>query len=217
MRESRTTALVGLLSVASTLLLAFLTPVQVIAADEGGAPSWLGRLDRVHSLADRVWVEYGGTLDRYEFWGRWTVLGYLGAIAGLWAFHRLSAPAVPGYGVLQTALCVAAVGDAVAYRAPEDSVALHVLATVEFLMLPVILISALFYGWSLQRRARRPRWPGWALIGSAALVPVSMTATNYWPHGLLLPIATGISVLAVAAAAGVTVGQPGKAEDEPSQ
>ena len=113
-------ALVGLLSVPATLLLAFLTPVQATAFDEG-APAWARNLDGVHALADRVWLEDGGSLDRYQFWGRWTVLGYLGAIAGLWAFRRLSAPNIGGSRALFLALCVGAVADAVAYRSPDGA------------------------------------------------------------------------------------------------
>lgn len=73
----------------------------------------LAFLTPVHALADRVWQDYGGSMDRYEFWGRWIVLGCIGA-----------------------------------------------------------------------------------------------AATNYWPHGLLVPIATGISILAVAASAGLLVEHP---------
>ena len=204
MENRRILAFVGLLSVPTTLLLAFLTPVQATAADEG-TPSWMRTLDGVHSLADRVWLEYGGSLDRYQFWGRWTVLGYLGAIAGLWAFRRLSAPAVNGSRVLLIAFCVAAVADVGAYWSPDGSVASHAGGSIEFFMLPVIFGSALWYGWMLRRRTHRSRWPGWALIGATALVPVSMAATNYWPHGLLVPIAAGISILAVAATTGLSV------------
>lgn len=204
METRRRIAFVGLLSVPATLLLAFLTPVQVTAADEG-TPSWMRNLDGLHSLADRVWLDFGGSLDRYQFWGRWTVVGYMGVIAGLWAFRRLSAPAINGSRVLLIALCVAAIGDLGAYWAPGGSVTSHALAMIEFLMLPVIFVSALRYGWVLRRRVHRSRWPGWVLLVATAMVPVSMTVTNYWPHGLLVPIAAGISVLAVAASAGVSV------------
>ena len=205
--ERRVFAFVGLLSVPTTVLLVFLTPVQATAADEG-TPTWMRDLDGVHSLADRVWLGYGGSLDRYQFWGRWTVLGYLGAIAGLWAFHRLSAPAVRGSRLLLIALCVAAVGDTGAYWSPDGSVASHAGGSIEFFMLPVIFASALGYGWMLRGRAHRSRWLGWALIGATLFVPVSMTATSYWPHGLLVPIAAGISILAVAAAAGLQMDRP---------
>ena len=201
--ERPSISLLGLVSVPATLLLAFLTPVVATAYD--AAPERMRNLDRVHSVADRVWQDYGGSLTAYEFWGRFTVLAYLGAVAGLWAFHRLSAPSVGGQRVLMIALASAAVADFGAYWAPDDSIVMHIAGMFEFLLLLVVWGAVIWYGWALRRSTLRSRWPGWVLIGGAALVPVSMTVTNYWPHGLLLPILSGISVLAVAAAAGLSV------------
>jgi hypothetical protein len=66
-------------------------------------------------LADYVWSTLGGSLTRHEFWGCWTVAGYVGMILGLRAFVRGVVPTIGGSRLLLIALCVAAVGDAGAY------------------------------------------------------------------------------------------------------
>lgn len=188
--------LIGLVSVPTTLLLAFLTPVQAVAYDRDDARPWLRDLNQVHALADSIWGELGGSLDRYDFWGRWTVIGYLGALAALWAFHRVSAPAIDGWRLLLVCLMVAGVADVAAYSGvPGLS---HVGGSIEFFALPLLLAGTVRYGWVLARTGL-PSWPGWVLLGSAAAVVPSMALTAYWPHGALVPISTGLSALAVAA------------------
>jgi hypothetical protein len=190
---------VGLLAVPAAILLAFLTPV-VATAFGGDAQPWLRDLDAVHALADRIWSRLGGSLDRYEFWGRWTVLGYIGMIAGLRSFVRLVAPETGGSRLLLIALSVAAVGDGGAYWAGGWDVGSQIFGTVEFLALPVVVAGVIWCGFALVRRGPRPRWAGWVMLASAAAVPVSMGLTNYWPHGALVPISVGLAVLSLVAA-----------------
>jgi len=189
----------GLLSVPAAVLLAFLTPVQATAYGDGVRP-WLHDLDSVHALADRVWSTLGGSLDRYEFWGLWTVAGYLGMIAGLRSLVRLAEAASGPFRLLMVALSVAAVGDVGAYWGGGSEVVSQIFGTVEFLALPVLIGGFVWGGYVLIRRGPRPRWAGWVMLGSAAAVPVSMGLTNYWPHGVLLPVSMGIAVLSIAAA-----------------
>jgi hypothetical protein len=168
----------GLLSVPAALLLAFLIPVQATAFDDNAQP-WLRDLDSVHAVADRVWSTLGGSLDRYDFWGRWTVACYLGMIAGLRSFVRLVAPDKRGSRLQLTALCVGAVGDVGAYWG--DGLVSQIFATMEFLALPLVIAGAVRYGYVLVRRGPGPRWVGWVMLASAAAVPVSLALTNYWP------------------------------------
>ena len=195
MKVSRHT-LIGLVSVPTTLLLAFLTPVQAVAYDKDSARDWMRNLSGVHSMADRVWGNLGGSLDRYDFWGPWTVLGYLRALTSLQAFRRASAPAIPGWRLLSGCLIVAGVADVAAYSGVTGLS--QVGGSIEFLALLVIVGGIVRYGWVLMRTGV-PSWPGWVLLGSAAAVIPSMSLTNYWPHGALVPISLGLSVLAVAA------------------
>lgn len=192
----------GLLSVPAAILLAFLTPVLALAFGDDVRP-WIRDLDSVHTVADQVWSTLGGSLDRYEFWGRWTIACYLGMIAGLRSFVQLVAPATGGSRLLLIALCVGAVGDVGAYWGTGWELGSQVLATVEFLALLVLLAGAVWFGYVLVRRGPRPRWAGWVMLASAAAVPASLSLTNYWPHGVLLPISVGIAVLSLVAA-----GQP---------
>jgi hypothetical protein len=189
----------GLLSIPTTVLLAFLTPVQATAYDAEGVKPWMRDLDTVHSYADRVWSAFGASWDRYEFWGRWTVLCYLGMIVGVWAFARTSAAHARGSRLLMGALCVATIGDIGAYWGDAWNVVTYIFGTIEFLALPVVIAGAIRYGYVLVRRGPRPRWAGWLLLASAAAVPVSLSLTNYWPHGALLPISVGIAALSVRA------------------
>jgi hypothetical protein len=191
----------GLLSVPTTILLAFLTPVQALAFDDGVRP-WIRDLDALHAVADQIWSRLGGSLDRYDFWGRWTVVCYLGMIAGLRSFAQVVAPASGGSRVLLIGLYVGAVADLGAYWAIGGEVGTQVCASVEFLVLPVLLAGAVRFGYVLVRRGPPPRWAGWILLASTAAVPVSLTLTNYWPHGALLPLSAGIAVLSLVAAGG---------------
>jgi hypothetical protein len=200
-------ALAGLISVPTTFLLAFLTPVQAsasaLAYGGDGVPDWIRNVGGVQAFADDIWSRFGGSLNQYDFWGRWAVLCYLGAVVGLWAFHRVAAPSVTGWRLLFATLCIAAVGDVGAYSSlPVIS---NVGGTIEFFMLPLMLAGVIRYGWVLLRRKLSPRWPGWVLIVSAAAVIPSMGLTGYWPHGFVLPISAGIAVLATATAVGLVM------------
>ena len=200
--RQRYLSLLGLLGVPATFLLAFLTPVQAKAFDDRPR-AWLVDLEPVHAFADRIWRELGGSLNRYEFWGRWTVLGYLGAMVGLWAFHRVSAPAVPGWRLLVSALGIATGADLIAYWFSGHVIA-DVGGSIEFFMLPLIVAGTFRYAWVLIRPGK-PRWPGGTLLASGIAVIPAMAATNYWPHGVLVPVSAGIAVLGVGAARGVSV------------
>jgi hypothetical protein len=190
----------GLLSVPGALLLAFLTPVQAVAYGDGARP-WLRELGSVHALADQVWSTLGGSLDRYDFWGLWTIVCYLGMIAGLRSFVQLVAPAVGGSRLLLTALYVAAVADVGAYWGGGWDLGSQIFGSLEFFALPFVVAGTVRFGYVLVRHGPRPRWVGWVMLASAAAVPVSLGLTNYWPHGLLLPISIGIAMLSLVAAA----------------
>ena len=190
----------GLLSVPAAILLAFLTPVQAVAFGGDNVRPWLRDLDFVHALADRVWSTLGGSLDRYEFWGLWTVAGYLGMIAGLRSLVRLADSASAPFRLLMIALWVGAIGDVGAYWGGGWKVGSQIFARVEFLALPVMVAGVVWGGYVLIRRGPRPRWAGWVMLASAAAVPVSLGLTNYWPHGVLLPVSVGIAVLSLVAA-----------------
>lgn len=192
----------GLLSVPAAILLAFLTPVLALAFGDNVRP-WIRDLESVHAMADQVWSTLGGSLDRYEFWGRWTIACYLGMIAGLRSFVQLVVPATGGSRLLLIVLCVGAVGDVGAYWGTGWELGSQILGSVEFLALPVLLAATVRFGYVLVRRGPRPRWVGWVMLASAAAVPASLWLTNYWPHGVLLPISVGMAVLSLVAA-----GQP---------
>jgi hypothetical protein len=205
--SSRTPKAIGLVAVPTALLLMVLAPIQSFVWGDGGpeVPAWIRSADGLHRWADGVWLRFGGSLDRYHFWGRLMVLTYLGALAGIWAFRRVAAPGIDGWRILVGALALGAVLDLGGYWGSTFEGPSGVLAGFEFFCLPVLLAGTVRYGWVLRRPGTRVRWPGFVLLGAALGVIPSMVAIAYWPHGIVLPVAVAAAVLAAATAVGLKV------------
>jgi len=200
--SERAVKTVGLVAIPTAVLLMVLGPIQAFVWGDGGpdVPAWIRSADGLHRWADSVWLRLGGSLDRYHFWGRLMVLTYLGALAGVWAFHRVAAPRVGGWRILVVALALGAVFDLGGYWGSTFDGISGVLAGFEFFCLPALLVGSLRYGWVLRRPGTQARWPGFVLLGGGLGVIPSMAAIAYWPHGVVLPVALAAAVLAAATA-----------------
>jgi hypothetical protein len=179
------------------LLCLLLTPVQSRVWNGVDSPALVRAVDPFVALVLRLREGVAPGVDDYHFFGRFFVLVYLLALAGIWAFHTgrevIEPRARTWFRVLALALAAGAVADMGPYWGGIDS-PFAALFVLEELALVAILIGTVMYGRAMITAGSAPRWLGWTFVAAAPAAPVVTWFSGYFPHGPMLPFTVAVAV-----------------------
>jgi hypothetical protein len=192
----------------AAVLLAWLTAAPLANDFDGLAPQNMPYVpDAWRPAYDWVYTNLGEPLGLavYYFWGKFAFLCYVAGLFVCAALPRgVSRRSRVGLWLVRATFAVGLVSDAVAYwggwGAGELTMVTGYAFVFEFpaLLLMLVAIGVLGFGYNADRV--RPRWVPWFLVFSAVMtLPFGYVFLGYAPHGVLVPVLTSLTVVAVVA------------------